>query len=243
MGKLKAMQEGGAKLKAVKQAVVARIKPGVRLVELDKIADQLIQLSGGESAFKRVAGYRWATCINVNEGVVHGIPSDYEVREGDLVSLDVGMVYKGWHTDTSTTVIAGRGNREKEQFLQVGRQALKEAIRAARAGNRVGHISQAMEVTLKRGGCNPILKLTGHGIGKNLHEFPAIPCFLKGKIEATTLLQRGMTLAIEAIYAQGSPEVITGADGWTVKTADGKLAGLFEETVLVVDQVPMVLTA
>lgn len=241
--KLAAMREGGRRLGAVREAVVAQIKPGVKLSQLEAMADKLIRDSGGEAAFKRVPGYKWATCLNVNEGVVHGIPSERVIQDGDVVSLDVGMVYRGWYTDTSTTVIAGKGNTEKQKLLQVGQKAVAAAIRQARVGQRIGQISLILEKELRAGGMSPVKTLTGHGVGRSLHEFPPIPCFLAGRVEDTAVMSEGMSLAIEAIYtAGGRPEIKVAADGWTVVTADGSLAGLFEETVLVTAKGPLILT-
>ena len=233
MDKLQTMTEGGKRLHEVREAVVAKVIPGIKLIELEQLADSLINKSGGEAAFKQVPGYNWVTCININEGVVHGIPNEYEVRDGDVVSVDVGMIYQGWYTDTSTSVIAGKADTKKEKLIKVGREALAAAIAQARAGNRVGHISEAMERVLKAGGMSPVKKYTGHGIGRNLHEWPSIPCFVEGNIDQTPLIHEGMALAIEAIYTSGKPETKTDTDGWTVVAADGSLAGLFEDTVYV----------
>lgn len=242
MNKLRAMTEGGKRLREVRETIVSRISPGVKLLELEQLADSLINKSGGEAAFKRVPGYEWATCINVNEGVVHGIPSERIIQDGDVVSVDVGMIYRGWHTDTSTTVIAGRKSAATSKLLRVGREALAAAIKEARIGNRVGQISLILEQVLRRGGMSPVKTLTGHGLGRALHEFPPIPCFLEAKIEDTAVINEGMGLAIEAIYTAGRPETRVAADGWTVVTADGSLAGLFEETVFVTAKGPVVVT-
>lgn len=244
MHKLAAMRAGGAKLRAVREAMVARVKPGVRLIELDNLADKLIRESGGEAAFKQVAGYKWATCLTVNEGVVHGIPDDYRVKSGDVVSVDVGMIYRGWYTDTSTTVIAGEAkSAQAVKFLAVGQKALAAAIKATRVGGRVGDISVAMERVVREGGYRPVKGFTGHGIGRRLHEFPPIPCFGEGgQRDETPVISSGMSLAIELIYVQGKEELVTEADGWTVRTKDGSLGGLFEETVIVMPTGPVVVT-
>lgn len=240
--KLEAMREGGKKLAEIRDRVTATVRPGVKLMELDRLAEILIDQSGGEAAFKRVPGYRWATCINVNAGVVHGIPDDYEIKPGDVVSVDVGLYYQGYYTDTATSVAAGKGSQATARFLQAGKQALIQAVGAARARRRVGHISQAIEAIIKAYGYQPVQALTGHGVGRSLHEPPAIPGWLGGDVAATAELKTGMTLAIEVIYAQGSPEVVREADGWTVRTADGQLAGLFEKTVVVTEGEAEVLT-
>jgi len=250
------MREGGKRLSWVMKQVLEEVKPGVALYQIDKLAELLIKKQGGKPSFKMVPGYKWATCINVNQGVVHGIPNEYRLKDGDLVSIDTGFFYRGWHTDMAETVLVtnrfSRGaenllNREtivfkKRRFLKVGEGILKKAIEVAKVGNRVGHISWAMEKEIKKAGFSPIEVFTGHGVGEKLHEDPQIPCFLSGKIKNTSFLKPGMTLAIEVIYAQGSPEVILKDDGWTVETADSSLAALFEKTILITKQKAKILT-
>jgi len=243
---IKLMKEGGQKLAFVFAEVVKKIKPGVSLRQLDSLAEELIIKQGGFPSFKTVRGYHWATCININEGVVHGIPNDYQIKDGDLVSLDMGMLYKGFHTDMARTLCVRRQNSEckfqNEKFLKAGEKALKMAIKAAKAGNRVGHISVAIEKVIRRAGFSPVRELTGHGVGKKLHEEPQIPCFLVQPIKQTPVLQPGTILAIEVIYVQGKPDLALDKDGWTIKTVDGKPAGLFENTVLVTKKEPIILT-
>jgi len=240
------MKEGGQKLAFVFAEVVKKIKPGVSLRQLDSLAEELIIKQGGFPSFKTVRGYHWATCININEGVVHGIPNDYQIKEGDLVSLDMGMLYKGFHTDMAWTLCVRMQNSkcksQNEKFLKVGERVLKMAIKAARPGNQVGHISAVIEKVIRKAGFSPVEDLTGHGVGKKLHEEPQIPCFLARPIAQTPVLQPGMTLAIEVIYTLGKPDLILANDGWTIETADGKPAGLFENTVLVTKRKPVILT-
>lgn len=244
---IKQMQEGGEKLAEVMRGVLKQVRPGVKLSELDKLAEVLIEKQGGESSFKMVPSYHWATCINVNEGVVHGVPHKYRIKNGDVVSVDMGMFFKGLHTDMARTlrvrVQRAKLKVQSDEFLEAGRRALKKAIEAARLGNRVGHISQAIEQEIKKAGFSPIQSLTGHGVGKELHEGPQIPCFLRGDIEKTTKLKPGMTLAIEVIYSQGKPEVVLNDDNWTINTEDGSLAGLFEDTIAVTTGELLVLTS
>jgi len=238
------MKEGGKKLALVFTEVLKRIKHGVSLKELDNLAEELIIKQGGFPSFKTARGYHWTTCININEGVVHGIPNDYQIKEGDLVSLDMGMLYKGFHTDMARTlwVRNPKSKIQNPKFLRAGREALKMAIKAAKAGNRVGHISAAIEKVIRRAGFSPVEDLAGHGVGKKLHEEPQIPCFLARPIAQTPVLQPGMTLAIEVIYTWGKPNLVLAGDGWTIETADGKPAGLFENTVLVTKKEPVILT-
>jgi methionyl aminopeptidase len=240
------MKEGGKKLALVFAKVIKEIKPGIRLAQLDSLAEELIIKQGGFPSFKTVKGYYWTTCININEGVVHGIPNNYQIKEGDLVTLDMGMLYRGFHTDMARTLCVrmqnSKCNSQNEKFLKAGKEALKMAIKATKVGNRVGHISAAIEKVIRKAGFSPVEDLTGHGIGKKLHEEPQIPCFLARPIDQTPVLQPGMTLAIEVIYALGKSDLILANDGWTIETADGKPAGLFENTVLVTKKEPIILT-
>jgi len=238
------MKEGGERLAQVLAQVLKKVKPGVSLKELDQLAESLIEKKGGKPSFKMVKGYNWATCINVNQGVVHGIPGNYRLKDSDVVSLDLGIFYKGMHTDVAKTIrVKEQESRKvKDEFLKAGEKALKAAIKAAKPGNRVGHISSAIEKEIKKAGLTPIEALTGHGVGKKLHEPPQIPCFLREEVKDTPILKPGMTLAIEVIYTQGKPEVAIKEDGWTVETADGQLAGLFEDTIVVTTKGPLNLT-
>ncbi len=231
------MAEGGAKLAEIRDKVVKAVKPGVNAIELDKLADKLIIQAGGKPSFKMVPGYRWATCININDVVVHGIPDSYKIKTGDKVGIDIGFFYKGWHTDTSVTVGG------PARFLKVGRLGLKRALAQAQVGKRVADISAAMQKTVEEAGYNVVRALTGHGIGRELHEEPAIPCFVMDKYEHSPELVEGMVIAMEIMYNVGSADVVyKNDDGWTIATKDGKISGLFEETVAITSHGPIILT-
>jgi methionyl aminopeptidase len=241
------MAEGGMKLGWIRQQTAAAVKPGMTTRELDKIAQKLIDESGGEASFKRVAGYHHATCINVNQVVVHGIPGERKLAEGDIVGIDVGLYYKGFHTDAAVTIRVEEPEseraREKEKFLEVGRAALRRAIEQARPGKRIIDISEAMQKTVEGVGYSAVRALTGHGVGRELHEEPAIPCFVVGRKENSPKIVPGMVVAIEVMYNAGVAEVVyENNDGWTIATADGKISGLFEETVAITPGGPVVLT-
>lgn len=236
------MQEGGQKLAEIKDKLREMIKPGITPYEIDKEAESLVKGAGGEPSFKMVKNYQWTTCININSGVVHGVPTKHPLQSGDVVSVDVGMFYKGYHTDTSFTVPVGKVARDIQHFLKVGQEALNAAIRQAKVSSKLSYISRAMQEVIEKNGYAPIKALTGHGIGKNLHEDPTIPCFWPDSLGTGDDLAAGMVLAIEAIYAQGSSDVVLSEDKWTIATKDGKIAGLFEETVAVRDKSPLVLT-
>lgn len=236
------IKEAGKMLMRVKEVVRGKIKPGVTLAELDRIGELEIEKLGAEAAFKRVRGYKWATCINVGEGVVHGIPNGYKVKPGDKVSLDVGIYWKGFNVDSAFTLGVPPVSLELKRFIEAGKAALERAIKNACQGNRVGHISWAIERVIKGRGYSSVGQFSGHGVGRKLHEEPAIPCFLSGEVRDTPIIKKGMVLAIEAIYTAGSGEVVIREDGWTAEAIDGKMGGLFEETVVITEGRPLVVT-
>ena len=255
---IKLMAEGGRILSRI--LVQLRKKAQVRVTtrDLDREAEELILAAGGKPSFKMVPNYKFATCMCVNEVVVHGLPADYKLREDDILGIDVGIFYKGLHTDMAWTVIIGnqepvysprfgeagrQAGQGKRRFLETGKKALKKAISAAREGNHVGDISRAIQETIEGAGFSVVRNLVGHGVGKKLHEDPQIPGFASRLKEKTPPLKRGMTLAIEVIYNWGEAEVVFQKDGWTVATKDGQISGLFEKTVAVTDKEPIVLTA
>lgn len=238
------------KLAEIFKQLYPEIKVGQKLSNLEKLAWELIEKKGGKPSFSNVPGYDWATCINVNEGIVHGIPNDYEIGEGDLVSLDTGMIYNGWHSDMAYTklvisdksTVKSKKNREKNKFLKAGKQALKQAISVAKPKNRVGHISEEIQTTIEENGYVVIQELTGHGIGRELHQAPNIPGVVYKPIEKTRKLEPGMGLAIEVIYTLENPGIKTLDDGWTINTTDGKISALFEQTVLVTQKGNQIVT-
>lgn len=236
------MAEGGKKLSRIKKALKDKVSVGVTASEIEALARRLIEKEGGKPSFMMVPGYKWATCVNVNEGLVHGIPRKKVVfKKGDVVSVDVGFYYKGFHTDASIT----KGldvDVKTQKFLATGELALKNAIKAAKAGNKIMDISEAIETTVETDGYSPIRALVGHGVGRALHEGPQIPCFTGGKREKSPEVLSGMVLAIEVMYSLGSPEVELGSDGWTISMRDAKIAALYEETVAITKHGPFVLT-
>lgn len=236
------MREGGQKLARIKEEVARKIAPGMSAMDIEILVDTLIKESGAEASFKKVKGYSWATCVNVNDGVVHGIPKKSVVfRTGDVVSVDLGVYFKGFHTDTSISFLLGE-DKKRQKFLATGKNALENAIAKAQVGLKIRDISSAMEETLKKAGFSAVRSLVGHGIGRKLHEYPPVPCFVSGSEEESLVLETGLVIAIEAMYTAGSPTLVTEADGWTISTSDGKIAGLFEETVAVTANGPQVLT-
>lgn len=249
--KIEAMTEGGAKMGKILQDLCAMVKPGLNLLTIEETAQKEIKRAGGTPSFMTVQGYQWATCLCINEDVVHGIPVDYVLAEGDVLTIDIGMIYKGFHTDTAWTVVAGDGKtkpkskyeQEVDEFLSCGQTALTLAISAARPGNHIGHISQAIEQTVTGGGYSIIKALVGHTVGRELHEKPQVPGFLRGTIEKTPLLVPGMTLALEVIYAMGRGDIAyANDDGWTLTSRDGSLTAVFEHTIAILENGPQVLT-
>jgi methionyl aminopeptidase len=237
---VKIMAEAGAKLSRVKVGLRKAIKEKVTAADIEDLAQELIKKEGAKPSFSMVPGYHWATCININGGLVHGIPKKEIVfKKGDLVSVDVGLYYGGFHSDTSFSV-AINPTKEVAHFLEVGKLALRKAIKEAKSGKRIYDISRAMEKEIKANGYSSVEALTGHGIGRKLHEDPNIPCFFTDK--ANLKIVPGMVLAIEVMYTQGSPELVLENDGWTISTRDGKISALYEETVAVTEHGPLVLT-
>lgn len=241
--------EGGEILGRIISEVLKRIRPGLNTLEINDWIEEKIIRNEAKPSFKLVPRYHWASCVGINDEVVHSIPrKDRIIREGDLLKIDAGVFWKGFHTDASWTVLVGKSKiippsaGQKSKFLEAGKEALKRAIKEAKPGNRVGHISLAIEKTIQKAGYRPVKVLTGHGIGRRLHEEPLIPCILKGSLETTELLLPGMLLAIEVIYNQGKAEVVMEDDGWTISTKDGKMSGLFEETIAVGENGPLTLT-
>ncbi len=239
---IKLIVEGGKRLSEIKNRLEEIVKIGVTAWEIEEYALDLIKVSGGEPSFARVPKYHWATCINVNEGVVHGIPrKDLVFHKGDIVSVDVGLFFKGFNTDTSFS----KGlnvDRDSEKFLNFGRMALDKAISKARPGNRIYDISEAIEAILKSGGYNPVRALVGHGVGRDLHEDPQIPQFTYEEREQTPEIPKGAVLAIEVIYTTGSGEIKHAKDGWTIVTSDGKISALYEDTVVVTENGNLAIT-
>jgi methionyl aminopeptidase len=221
--------------------ILNNIKIGVSTLELDAIADSEIKNLGGSASFKTVKGYKHTICTTVNEEVVHGVPNSYKLGNGDIIGVDIGSVFDGYHSDMAETVAVGKVDDKTLNFLKVGKLALNLAIDKAMENNRVGDISFAIQSTIEKAGYSVVHELTGHGVGQNLHEEPTIPCF--GKKNTGITLKAGMVLAIEVIYTMGNRKITyKNDDGWTISANDGSLGGLCERTVLVTKSDPIVLT-
>ena len=244
------MRIGGKILADVVFEVLNRAKPGITELALEKFAEELIIKKGGFPGFKKVKGYKFATCISTNDVIVHGIPGNYSLKEEDVFGLDCGVYYEGFFTDMSETIrvrnskfeIRNSKLDEIDEFLETGGFALNEAIKKAKIGNRVGHISKTIQDIVEDKGYSVVRDLIGHGVGRKLHEEPGIPGYLVGKIENTPLLKEGMTIAIEVIYNMGKSGIKYSDDQWTIRTQDKSLSGLFERTVAITKKGPVILT-
>ena len=228
--KIPAMREGGALLGRIRKQLMSMLVPGVDLWEIERQAQRLIKNSGAVPNFAKVNNYGFATCLMVNEEVVHGKPKHRLVQKGDLVTVDVGLEWQGWQLDTADSRLVGE---QDDKFISTGRQALARAILMATPGRRIGHISQAMQKIIEKNGYSAVRQYCGHGIGKELHEGPQIFCFLDRPISQTETIKEGMTLAVEVMMNEGDWEVAIDKSGWRAVTVDGTRSAQFEHTILV----------
>ncbi|MFQ5452113.1 MAG: type I methionyl aminopeptidase [Candidatus Paceibacterota bacterium] len=236
------MRQSGKILQSVFKKVVPHAKPGISTIELDKIAEEEILANGAKPSFKTVSGYEHSTNICINEQIVHTPPSDRLIKQGDVVTIDSGVLFKGFHTDSAVTFQVGAVTPEVKRFLDVGKQTLKKAIAVTYVGNYISDVSETIQTGIEAAGYQVSYELTGHGVGKILHEDPIIPGFVKKHAKKKILIKSGMTLAIEVIYAQGSGQ-ITSEQGsnWSLITTDKSLSACFENTVAVVQDKTFIL--
>jgi methionyl aminopeptidase len=216
------------------------LRPGVTTKELDEIAEEYIRGQGGAPTFKGYHGFPASICTSPNSMVVHGIPGEYRIEDGDLLSVDVGVTLDGFVADSAYTFSVGSISDETQRLLDVGQAALEAGIAEARPGNHVGDISAAVQRTVEEAGFAVVKSLVGHGIGRSMHEEPQIPNW--GEPGRGPLLASGMTLAIEPMINAGSAEVFVADDRWSISTDDGSLSAHFEHTVAVTENGPRILT-
>jgi methionyl aminopeptidase len=216
------------------------LRPGVTTRELDELAEEYIRSQGGAPTFKGYHGFPASICTSPNSMVVHGIPGDYRVEEGDLLSVDVGVTLDGFVADSAYTFSVGSISDEAQRLLDVGQAALEAGISEARPGKHVGDISAAVQRTVEEAGFSVVKSLVGHGVGRSMHEEPQIPNW--GEPGRGPLLASGMTLAIEPMINAGSADVFVADDRWSISTDDGSLSAHFEHTVAVTDGGPRILT-
>jgi len=242
---LELMRQAGRIVAEVLVMLGDKVGPGVTTAELNAAADALIRQRGATPSFKGYHGFPASICTSVNTEVVHGIPSKKRVlREGDLISVDVGAIYKGYHGDAAVTWCIGTPTPEQKRLLEVTQQALDAGIAQAHAGNRLWDIIRAIETTARAAGYDVLHNYQGHGIGREMHEDPGIPNSLsdpRGR-PANVLLRPGMTLAIEPMVVVGNGEPKVLSDNWTVVTADGTLSAHFEHTIAITNGTADILT-
>jgi methionyl aminopeptidase len=207
------------------------IKPGVTTLYLDSIAETFIRDNGATPAFKGYGGFPNTLCTSVNDEVVHGIPSDYILKEGDIISVDCGVILKGWYGDSAFTFPVGEITDEVKRLLDYTRASLEEGVKEAVAGNRIGDISHAVQLKAESGGYSVVRELVGHGLGKKLHEQPDVANY--GKQGTGPKMEKGLVICIEPMINAGKKETLQMRDGWTIKTADGKPSAHFEYAVAV----------
>jgi methionyl aminopeptidase len=235
------MREAGRIVSEILDELEKAVAPGVTTWDLDALAEKLISQKGARPAFKGYRGFPACLCTSVNHEVVHGIPSKRrKLREGDLMKLDFGVVYRGFHGDSARTVPVGKVSPEAQALLEATREALNKGIQAMGPGNRIGDIGHAMQRYVEAHGFSVVRDFTGHGIGRHLHEKPEVPNH--GQPGSGMKLRPGMVLAIEPMVNQGTDEVELLDDDWTAVTLDNKLSAHFEHTVLITEGGPEILT-
>lgn len=238
---LEAMRPACRLAAVVLDEVAAFVQPGVTTRQIDEFAAERIRQYGARSAFLGYRKYPCHLCISVNEQVVHGLAGDRRLEFGDIVSLDVGVLYHGFIGDNARTVPVGGCGLNAQRLLDVTEQALHEGIAAAVPGGRVADISRAVQDYVERNGFSVVREFVGHGVGRSMHEDPQVPNFVEPG-HATAKLRAGMTIAIEPMVNAGQPGVKVLKDGWTVVTEDGQLSAHFEHTVLITENAPEILT-
>jgi methionyl aminopeptidase len=238
---LKKMREAGIIAANARELAGRSIRPGMTTKELDEIVKSYITGQGARPSFLGYRGYPASVCISINDEIVHGIPGERVICEGDIVSIDVGAYYKGFHSDTADTFPVGKVSEQAELLIKVTRECFYKALEFAKIGNRVGDIGHAVQLHAESLGFSPVRVLTGHGVGKELHEEPEVLNF--GKPHTGEELRDGMVIAIEPMINAGGHRVKVLEDGWTTKTADGSLSAHYEHTVAITKDGPLLLTA
>ena len=235
-----AMRVAGRIVAEVLVRLEAEVRPGAMTGDLDRMAEEMIHAAGAVPSFKGYRGYPASICVSIGEEVVHGIPGPRRIRQGDVVSIDAGAIWDGYHGDGARTFVVGEVPLRVRGLVEATRRALETGIAAAQPGKRIGDISAAIEDVALAGGFGVVRQYVGHGIGQEMHEEPQVPNF-RGPARGIALAP-GLCLAIEPMLTLGSAEVVLRADGWTVATRDGSLAAHFEDTVAITEHGPQVLT-
>jgi len=244
---IEAMKVPAEIMKEVLKEIEKNIREGVTTAYLDYVAENVMTKNGAVPSFRGVEcpyrggkTYSHATCISVNEDIIHGIPNSKPLKKGDVVSVDVGVYKGGFHADAGRTFIVGEGSALAKKLVKVTEQAFFAGVDQAVAGNRIGDISNAIQTVVEGAGFNLLREYQGHGIGREMHEDPGVPNI--GKKGRGERLQVGMALAIEPMVVAGSPDIVVGKDKWTVSTRDGKLSAYYENTIVITEDGPEILT-
>lgn len=234
------MRQAGKITAAARSLAREMVTPGITTAQIDREVRHFIEKSGAVPTFLGYGGYPASVCLSVNEEVIHGIPGKRVLKEGDVVSVDVGATYKGFVGDCAGTYVAGEGSDEAKRLIEVTRQSFFEGIKFARAGYRIGDISHAVQEYVERNGFGIVREYVGHGVGSVMHEAPEVPNY--GEPGRGPRLLKGMTIAVEPMVTQGTWEVRVLKDGWTVVTKDRKLAAHYENTIAITDGEAEILT-
>lgn len=234
------MRIAGAIVYETHQYLKPFIKPGITTRELDKLAEDFIRSKDATPSFKGYEGFPATLCTSVNDEVVHGFPSNYRLREGDIISIDIGACYKGYHGDSAWSYFVGKASKDDKYLMEHTEKSLYEGIKMAKKGNRIGDISNAIETYANKYRLGIVRELVGHGVGTNLHEDPNVPNY--GKKGTGPILKPGMVIAIEPMLTFGDESIYVEDNDWTIRTDDGSKAAHFEHTVLITDGEPEILT-
>lgn len=234
------MREGGRRLAKIMEILKKRVKTGVKTKELEELAEKLIFKFGGKCSFKGYENYPFCLCTSINEEIVHALPSERKIKEGDIISLDLGFFYKGYHTDMAITLPVGRVDPEVLRLIRVTKKALKLAIKKAKIGNTIGDIGNTIQRYVEGRGFNVVRELCGHGIGRKLHESPQILNY--GRRKSGEKLREGMVICIEPMVTMGDWKIKKSKDGFGFITKDGSLSAHFEHTIAITKKGPIVLT-
>ena len=235
------MRVAGKILASVHEELGKALKPGMFTLDIDRLGEELIRSHGCVPSFKNYNGYPASICVSVNDEIVHGIPNSHRIiHEGDIVSLDAGVIYEGYHSDAARTHAVGVIDPKAQKLIDVTRESFFEGIRQAKAGNYLNDISSAIQAYAESFGYGVVRDLVGHGIGSHLHEDPEVPNFARKK--KGIRLQAGMTLAVEPMINAGTWQVSWMSDGWTVVTKDHSLSAHYENTILITDGEPEILS-
>ncbi|MCX6721908.1 MAG: type I methionyl aminopeptidase [Candidatus Staskawiczbacteria bacterium] len=237
---IKIIAEGGKILAATMKELEKMAKPGITTLELDRAAEALIVSKGARPAFKGYAGFPYSLCASTNENIVHGFPSNYVLKNGDLLKLDLGVLYKGFNTDMAMTVAVGEVSFETKRLINVTKKSLRLGIKKAKVGNTIGDIGNTIQRFVEDQGFGVVRDLCGHGIGKTVHEDPKVPNF--GKRGSGENLVEGMVICIEPMVTMGDYKIKPSKDGYGYATSDGSLSAHFEHTIVITEKGPVVLT-